>query len=85
VVKAEFCSFSALFIPNSNHRAKKAIPLPDKKTADQEYDLGLFFQTNKPTVGEARQSDNNAVAAKVVLSSRWLVGWQTESAAGTVH
>ena len=33
--------------------------------------LSLFFQTNKPTVGEARQSGNSAVAAEVALSSRW--------------
>jgi hypothetical protein len=39
-------------------------------TADQEYDLGLFFQSNKPFVGEARQSGNNPVAADVALSSK---------------
>ena len=39
-------------------------------TADQEYDLGLCFQSNKPAAGEARQSGNCAVAAEVVLPSR---------------
>jgi len=39
-------------------------------TADQEYDLGLFFQSNKPFVGKARQSGNNPVAAEIALSSR---------------
>jgi hypothetical protein len=40
------------------------------RTADQESDLGLFFQSNKSFVGEARQSGNNPVAAEVALSSR---------------
>jgi hypothetical protein len=39
-------------------------------TADQESDLGLFFQSNKSFVGEARQSGNNPVAADVALSSK---------------
>ena len=39
-------------------------------TAEQAYDLGLFFQSNKPFVGEARQSGNNPVAADVALSSK---------------
>jgi hypothetical protein len=30
-VKAGFFPFTALFHPNSNHRAKKAISLPDKE------------------------------------------------------
>jgi hypothetical protein len=38
--------------------------------AGQEYDLGLFFQSNKPTGGEARQSGNSAVAAEIALSFR---------------
>ena len=33
--------------------------------------LGLFLQTNKPTVGEARQSGSSADVAEVALSSRW--------------
>ena len=40
------------------------------RTAGQEYDLSLFFQSNKPASGEARQSGNSAVAAEVALSSR---------------
>ncbi len=40
------------------------------RTADQEFDLGLFSQSNKPAVGEARQSGNCAVTAEVVLPSR---------------
>jgi hypothetical protein len=40
------------------------------RTADQEYDLSLFFQSNKPFVEEARQSGNNPVAADVALSSK---------------
>jgi len=38
--------------------------------AGQEYDLGLFFQPNKPFVGEARHSGSNPDAAEVALSSR---------------
>ena len=40
------------------------------RTAGQEYDLGLFLQSNKPASGEARQSGNSAIATEVVLSSR---------------
>jgi len=68
VVKIGFRSFTAQFHANANHRAKKAIPLPDLRIADQEYDLGLFFQLNKPFAGEARQSGNNSVAAEAALS-----------------
>jgi len=39
-------------------------------TAGQEYALGLFFQSNKPFVGEARRSGSNPDAAEVALSSR---------------
>jgi len=34
----------------------------------QDYDWVCFFQMSKPTVGEARQSGNSAVAAEFALS-----------------
>ena len=45
--------------------------------------MGLFFQTNKPTVGEARQSGNSPVDAGLValyaepgtLRTHWRMGW----------
>jgi hypothetical protein len=41
-----------------------------RELSRQEYDLGLFFQPNKPFVGEARHSSSNPDAAEVALSSR---------------
>jgi len=40
------------------------------ETEGQEYDFGIFFQSNNSTAGEARQSGNHAVAEEVALSSR---------------
>jgi len=42
---------------------------------------GFIIQTNKPTIGEARQSGNSAVAAEVALP---LYSWLTASAFGRV-
>jgi len=39
-------------------------------TACQDYGWVYLFQTNKPTVGEARQSGNSAVAEELTFSTR---------------
>jgi hypothetical protein len=69
---------SETWIPLFNRSISRQFQSPGEKsqtatrlgTADQESDLGLFFQPNKFFVGEARQSGNNPVAADIALSSR---------------